>query len=77
MIDGSEKCKRQLAFEPQNTHVFEKRSKQKILAAPFPKMVGMFFSFYISIITSPLCPNSNVTVWLKRTVTLKRGIENQ
>ena len=45
MIDGSEKCKRQLAFEPQNTHVFEKRNKQKIVAAPFSKMVAMFFSF--------------------------------
>ena len=77
MIDDSEKCKRQLAFEPQSTHVFEKRNKQNIVAAPFSKMVAMFFSFYISIITSPLCPNSNVTVWLKRTVTLKRGIENQ
>ena len=62
MIDDSEKCKRQLAFEPQNTHVLEKRSKQKIVAAPFSKMVAMFFSFYISITTSPLCPNSNVTV---------------
>ena len=27
MIDGSEKRKRQLAFELQNSHVFEKRSK--------------------------------------------------
>ena len=62
MIDGSEKCKRQLAFEPQNSHVFEKRSKQKILAAPFFKMVAVLLSFYISIITSPLCPNSNVAV---------------
>ena len=26
MIDGSEKRKRQLAFEPQNSRVFEKRS---------------------------------------------------
>ena len=77
MIDGAEKCKRQLAFEPQNTHVFEKRNKQKIVAAPFSKMVATFFSFYISIITSPLFPNSNVTVWFKRTVTLKRGIEDQ
>ena len=74
MIDDSEKSKRQLAFEPQNTHVFEKRSKQKILAAPFSII---WIPSYISIITSPLCPNSNVTVWLKITVTLKRGIENQ
>ena len=28
MIDGSEKRKRQLAFELQNSHVCEKRSKQ-------------------------------------------------
>ena len=28
MIDGSEKRKRQLAFELQNSRVFEKRSKQ-------------------------------------------------
>ena len=27
MIDGSEKRNRQLAFEPQNSHVCEKRSK--------------------------------------------------
>ena len=27
MIDGSEKRNRQLAFELQNSHVFEKRSK--------------------------------------------------
>ena len=27
MIDGSEKCNRQLAFELQNLHVCEKRSK--------------------------------------------------
>ena len=26
MIDGSEKCNRQLAFELQNSHVCEKRS---------------------------------------------------
>ena len=28
MIDGSEKRNRQLAFELQNSHVFEKRSKE-------------------------------------------------
>ena len=28
MIDGSEKCNRQLAFELQNWHVCEKRSKK-------------------------------------------------
>ena len=28
MIDGSEKRNRQLAFEPQNSHVCEKRSKE-------------------------------------------------
>ena len=28
MIDGSEKRKRQLAFELQNSRVFEKRSRQ-------------------------------------------------
>ena len=28
MIDGSEKRNRQLAFEPQNSHVCEKRSKK-------------------------------------------------
>ena len=30
MIDGSYKCKRQLAFELQNLHVYEKRSKLRI-----------------------------------------------
>ena len=29
MIDGSEKRNRQLAFEPQNSHVCEKRSKMQ------------------------------------------------
>ena len=29
MIDGSEKRNRQLAFELQNSHVCEKRSKQR------------------------------------------------
>ena len=29
MIDGSEKRNRQLAFEHQNSHVCEKRSKQR------------------------------------------------
>ena len=29
MIDGSEKRNRQLAFELQNSHVCEKRSKKK------------------------------------------------
>ena len=27
MIDGSEICKRELAFEPESSRVFEKRSK--------------------------------------------------
>ena len=31
MIDGSEKCKRQLAFELQNLRVFEKHSKNTII----------------------------------------------
>ena len=30
MIDGSEKCNRQLAFELQNSHVCEKRSKMRV-----------------------------------------------
>ena len=30
MIDGSEKRKRQLAFEPQSSRVFEKRTKRGI-----------------------------------------------
>ena len=30
MIDGSYKCKRQLAFELLNLHVYEKRSKLRI-----------------------------------------------
>ena len=30
MIDGSETCNRQLAFELQNSHVGEKRSKLDI-----------------------------------------------
>ena len=35
MIDGSENCNRQLAFELQNSHVCEKRSKKKV-APPVP-----------------------------------------
>ena len=35
MIDGSEKRNRQLAFELQNSHVCEKRSKKKV-APPLP-----------------------------------------
>ena len=31
MIDGSEKRNRQLAFELQNSHVYEKRSKVSTL----------------------------------------------
>ena len=34
MIDGSEKRNRQLAFELQNSHVCEKRSKRTMLRAP-------------------------------------------
>ena len=30
MIDGSEKRNRQLAFEPKNSHVCEKRSKEDL-----------------------------------------------
>ena len=30
MIDGSEKCNHQLAFELQNLHVCEKRSKKYV-----------------------------------------------
>ena len=36
MIDGSEKRYRQLAFELQNSHVYEKRSKTR---AHDPKLV--------------------------------------
>ena len=31
MIDGSEKRNRQLAFEPQNSHVCEKRSNKDVI----------------------------------------------
>ena len=34
MIDGSEKHNRQLAFEPQNSHVCEKHSKNDFLRLP-------------------------------------------
>ena len=30
MIDGSEKCNRQLAFELQNSHVCDKRSNELV-----------------------------------------------
>ena len=33
MIDGSEKRNRQLAFELQNSHVYEKRSKLGVIGA--------------------------------------------
>ena len=36
MIDGSEKRNRQLAFELQNSHVCEKRSKQPQCLRLFP-----------------------------------------
>ena len=32
MIDGSEKCKRQSAFELQNLRVFEKRSNGSLIS---------------------------------------------
>ena len=31
MIDSSKKCNHQLAFEIQNSHVFEKRGKNRTL----------------------------------------------
>ena len=34
MIDGSKKRNRQLAFEIQNSHVCEKRSKRTMLSLP-------------------------------------------
>ena len=37
MIDGSEKCKRQLAFEFQNSRDFEKHGEQWIKGEPFGK----------------------------------------
>ena len=46
MIDGSKKCKRQLAFERQSSHVFEKRSKPKFYLC-FPnwcKKTWLFFT---------------------------------
>ena len=36
MIDGSEKRNRQLAFELQNSHVCEKRSKAEIVPFRYP-----------------------------------------
>ena len=47
MIDGSEKRNRQLAFEPQNSHVCEKRSK----ITQFPG--GFCLKFFL---TDPLSP---------------------
>ena len=35
MIDGSEKRKRQLAFELQNSRVYEKRSKLLVLTLAY------------------------------------------
>ena len=55
MIDGSEKRNRQLAFELQNSHVCEKRSK-----ALFPKNNCLILflevtNMYATFITSGMC----------------------
>ena len=43
MIDGSEKCNRQLAFELQNSHVCEKRSKACLIFSNIsPRNVANF-----------------------------------
>ena len=44
MIDGSEKRNRQLAFELQNLHVYEKRSNFQLKAVFYP-LISFFFFF--------------------------------
>ena len=46
MIDGSEKCNRQLAFELRNSHVCEKRSKSMSLNL---ELVLYFYNRYIHV----------------------------
>ena len=45
MIDGSEKRNRQLAFELQNSHVCEKRSKTPFVSSVQRHLVGSVFFF--------------------------------
>ena len=52
MIDGREKCHHQLAFEPQNLHVCEKRSK-KCLGLPVHylfKLIENTLSFVLNLV---------------------------
>ena len=44
MIDGSEKCNRQLTFKLQNSHVCEKRSNSLVIFAE-----SMLFSLSLSV----------------------------
>ena len=46
MIDGSEKRNRQLAFELQNSHVCEKRSKTPFVSSVQRYLVGSVFFFF-------------------------------
>ena len=52
MIDGSEKRNRQLAFELQNSHVCEKRSKfERTQASTFdPQKNGSFLFVYLLLL---------------------------
>ena len=46
MIDSSEKRNRQLAFELENSHVCEKRSKNGLITSLNILKVGAFFMFF-------------------------------
>ena len=49
MLDGSEKRNRQLAFELQNSHVCEKRSKARCISYLFPSLDVLYVgNFYFS-----------------------------
>ena len=56
MIDGSEKRNRQLAFELQNSHVCEKRSKQSLnlhicmLVGHLKYLINVLIAWTISIL---------------------------
>ena len=51
MIDGSEKRNRQLAFELQNSHVCEKRSKKKVAPLCFYARIFKFSNFRYNELT--------------------------
>ena len=47
MIDGSKKRNRQLAFEPQNSHVCEKRSNLKSAGSALQSRSYLYSSFLL------------------------------